>query len=186
MKIIGFYTVDTPYEQEAEEMKKTLDKFNLSYQLYEVDNQKSWELNCAQKSRILRMALDDFDENILYLDVDARVMRQPPFEDIEKDIPGYCVWYNPYQRQEQLCSGTIYFPNNYISRRVIEDWIYEQQKDPKQWDQVVLQRIYQEYDHFLLHDDWINIERNTQNRFIETDNPIIVHTQASRRNKKKV
>lgn len=186
MKIIAFYTANTPYEQEAEAMKKTLDKFNLSYQLYEVKNQKSWELNCAQKSRIVRMALDDFDENILYLDVDARVMRQPPFKDIEKDIPGYCVWYNPFKSHKQLCSGTIYFPNNKISRQVVENWMYKQQKTPTRLDQDVLQDIYREYDHFLLHEDWINIERNSRNRFIETKDPIILHTQASRRNKKKV
>jgi hypothetical protein len=190
MKIICFYTKDTPYEEEYKIFKKSLEEFNLDHYAYVVDSLGQWEKNCSLKSQILRKAIDEHDDNILYLDVDARIQRQPPFAEIEKDVPGYCVWHPRHMKKGQMCSGTIYFPNNELSRQVLDAWIAEQNKDLTVWDQDTLFKVYKQYNHFLLHHDWINIVgRDNQKHstpLLGTDNPIILHTQASRRNKKKV
>ena len=183
MKIIGFYTPNTPYEEEAYMAKLLLDNFQLPYHFYEVDNKKDWALNCAQKSKVIRQALEDFEEDILYLDVDSRVIRKPPFEEINRGLPAYCIWYNPLNGA-QLASGTIYFPNNNISRQVVDAWIEEQERNPTEWDQQTLQNVYEKYPHTLLSHDWINIQGYGDVKFIETETPIVVHTQASRRHKK--
>ena len=187
MKVIGFYTINTPYEQEAEEFKKSLDEHSIPYHLYPVDNKGKWEVNCSLKSKVLRQALAEHDDNILYLDVDARIVRKPPFEEIEKDIPGYIVWHPKFRPEGQLASGTIYIPNNDLGRKVLDAWIEEQDKDLTVWDQDTLFKVYKRFDHFLLHHDWCNIVRFREDRpLIETESPIILHTQASRRNKGKV
>lgn len=189
MRIIGFYTKDTPYEDEYLLMKESMDAFNLSYHVYPIDNKGKWEHNCGMKGTILRQALDDFpDDNILYLDVDARILRQPPFHEIEKNIPGYCVWHPKYRKNGELASGTIYFPNNGLSREVLDEWIKIHNAQPDMWDQRSLQTIYDKHDHFLIHHDWINImgTGDEHSRLLETDTPIILHTQASRQNKTKL
>ena len=194
IKVVGFYTKDTVYEEEAKKLVKTLDKFSIPYYLYPIENEGKWVLNCAQKPIILRQALDDFIDDILYLDVDARVVRRPEFEQLDMSSPGYCVWSNPYTKNPgELASGTIYFPNNKISRAVLDDWISMQEKYPKMWDQRVLETIYKKYPYSLLHHDWINIQQDNGTivkgkitKFIETENPIILHTQASRTSKKKI
>lgn len=187
MKVIGYYTINTPYEEEYQEIKKCLDSYSINYHFYGIDNKGKWELNCGMKSTVLRRALDEHGDNILYLDVDARIMRQPPFEEIEKDTPGFCVW-NPKWHPNELNSATMYFPNNDLSRRVLDCWIEEQKKQPMMWDQQVLEKIYKRFDHFLLHYDWFNILGKTgpDSRLLETENPIILQTQCSRRNKTKI
>ena len=188
MKVIGYYTLDTPYEQEFQEIKKFLESFSIDYHYYGVDNKGKWELNCGLKSRILRQALEDFNDNILYLDVDARILRDPPFASIEDDLPGICVWNPRYRPKGETLSGTIYLPNNQISRDLLDKWIDEQNKNPNEWDQRVLEKIYKNYPHKLLHHDWINIigTGGDKTYLLKTDNPIILHTQASRKYKTKV
>ena len=187
MKIVGFYTTNTPYEQEYLQLKETMDHYGLSYHFYPIDNTGKWESNCAMKSKVLLQALDDFNDNILYLDSDARILQQPPFEQIEKDVPGICVWHPKYRRNGETLSGTIYFPNNDVSRALIKEWIAEQQKNTNEWDQRVLERIYKKHPHYLMSHDWINIVGLADGTYLlKTDNPIILHTQASRKNKDKV
>ena len=186
VRIVGFYTRNTPYELESKEMIASMEKYNLLYHLYPIDNQGQWELNCANKPSILRKALDDFpNDDLMYLDVDARVMRQPPFNEIDRGVPGICQW-NPRWHPNEVLSGTIYLPNNDISRKLLDIWIAEQKAHPTDWDQRTLERIYDKVPHSLLHHDWINIDKNKKLTFIETPNVIINHTQASRRHKKKL
>ena len=184
MKIIGYYTIDTPYENEYYEVKKNFDQYGLDYQFYSIKNEGRWELNCGMKASILRQALSDFDDNILYLDVDARILRQPPFEEIETDLPGYIVFDSPWQKQ-QLASGTIYFPNNDVSRSVIDDWIEDQTANPMMWDQVTLKRVYKNTKHSLIDYKWCNIlgHNGPQSRILETNDPVVLHTQVSRKYK---
>lgn len=187
MKIIGFYTVDTPYEDEYQKVKENFNEYGLDYHFYSVENKGKWELNCGMKGNILQRALNDFDDNILYLDVDARILKQPPLQEIEMDEPGYIVFDSPWEKQ-QLASGTIYFPNNKTSRNVINDWIEEQNSNPLEWDQVTLKKVYKNHDNFLLDWKWCNIlgHYGPESRILETEDPIVLHTQASRRNKNKV
>ena len=172
MRIISFYTIDTPYEQEAEALVKTLKEFDLEYHIYSVKSKGNWALNCAQKSTVLKQALEDFDDDILYVDADARVLRRPELQD---DLPGFCIWNN-MRKQVELMSGTIYFPNNSISRNIIDDWIEAQTHKPQEWDQKVLQSVIDPYEYIVLSLEWCYIEK-----FMQIQDPIILHTQASRR-----
>ena len=187
IKIVAFYTTNTPYEQEAEEFKENLNKYSLDFKVYPVDNLHKWELNCAQKSRIVRQSLEDFSENILYLDIDARFLRTPTFEEIEKETPGFCYWSRTWKPADdrELLSGTIYLPNNCLSREVVDAWIAEQERNPTEWDQKTLQRVVdsQEYEYYNLELKWVYVEP-----FMKPlcSDPIIWHTQASRRLKNKV
>ena len=177
--IIGYYTANTPYEVEAKQFTDSLQHYHLAYKLYRVESKASWELNCGQKPHIILQALDELQSDLLYLDVDARIMRDPPFDEIQKHKLGFCVWTRPLWRKE-LLSGTIYVPNNELSRELLRHWIEEQAKQPKRWDQRVLQQIYELYPHYLMPLNWVAIEGN---RWLKALNPIILHTQASRRHK---
>ena len=185
MQIIGFYSKDTQYEEEAKEFAKSLDHFNLKYSLYPVENKGQWELNCAQKANVCMNALHDHTDNILYLDVDARIQRDPPFHEIEDSIPGYAVL--PVHFQDQaflLASGTIYFPNNQISRDVVTDWLEYQKIHPTMWDQRTLQKVHINHSRKYLDLKWCTIADNHYTKNVK--NPVVYHTQASRRLKNKV
>ena len=149
MRVVGFYTKNTPYEVEYAELTKELDKHNVLYTFKEISAKGSWELNCGMKSKVLLEMLDTFDEDLLYLDVDARPVRELP--DLESDVPGICWWRPHYHKQHgEVLSGTIFLPNNESSRELLSHWIEEQEKTPTEMDQRVLQRIYKSHPHFLM------------------------------------
>lgn len=180
MKIIAFYTVDTPYDKEAEEFRKSF--AGEDYHIYQVSNKGKWELNCAQKSECIYKGLNDFEEDILYLDIDARKCRDIP--EIKSDFPGFCIWQRPWKGEGdlELLSGTIFFPNNNLSKKIVEDWMEVQKADPSVWDQKTLQSIHNKYEHFEMDLEWVYIERFMK----QVKNPIILHTQASRRLRNRV
>lgn len=182
MRVIAFFTKDTGYEEEANIWKESFKSCDTK--IYVVESRGSWEENCGIKPEILLTALQEFEEPILYVDIDARLKR--PLECIEHpDLPGFCfldkVKIAPYNRQ--LCSGTMYFPQTTSSFKIIIDWINLQKKNTKVWDQLVLQHIIEsnKYKYQTLPTEWLGISRHN-----ELENPIIYHTQASRRLKKEI
>jgi hypothetical protein len=176
MKIVAYYTSNTPYEQEALAFEDSFRGQN--YHIFKVDNLGQWELNCAQKPTIIKKALELFKEDILYLDIDARLVSSlPPIPSPNKI--GICMW-NPIWKSNtpELLSGTIYFPNNSDSLTLVNDWIEHQKLTPTVWDQKVLQSIIHKYDYELLDLKWVFIEK-FMSAFVSE--PIILHTQCSRR-----
>ena len=179
MRVIAFYTKDTPYEKEAE---RWMDSFKTcKTACYIMHNQGSWEKNCGMKSEVLLKAFEDYNEPLLYTDIDAILCR--PLEDIPiPDLPGLC-WWNPTwaPHLRELCSGTIYIPHNDAGLEMLQKWNAFQKKHPTMWDQRALQYVVERDDipHQILSWNWISIDTH-----IKPENPIIHHTQASRRLKR--
>jgi len=176
MIVVGYYTSNTPYEQEAHELAANMEQYGLKYRLYSVESKLFWTYNCAMKPEFILKGLDELQENILYTDVDSRFLRTPPFHEIEKDIPGFCIC-SPYGKKE-LISATMYFPNNELSRKILRHWSEEQQKDLGVWDQRVLESIIDNYDYFVMDEAWLKIYDNEN---YSGGVPIVEHYQASRK-----
>lgn len=180
MKFIGFYTKDTPYKKEADELTATLNKYDLDFHIYEVESKKSWVKNCAQKSTVIKQALTDFSDDIFYLDVDARILRKPPLEVLVSSVPMLANWVTPFGGGRfEILSGSIFFPNNELSMKLIEDWEHLQQNKLTVWDQKVLQLVVEKhkYKYESLPLEWCWIKEFMK----DIKDPIIWHTQASRR-----
>lgn len=183
MKVVVYYTTNTPYEQEVQEFIKTAEKFETDYKVYAVSSENDWFKNCALKPKIIKRALEELQEDVLYLDSDARILRTLPL--IESNVPGFCVWDAPWRPQE-LLSGTIYFPNTQLSHEIIDEWI-EAQNNPN-WKEILhqrkLEKIVKDKAHIKLDHDWVNIAGKRPGSYmLKTENPIILHTQASRRHR---
>ena len=146
MIVIAYYTIDTPYEREAESFIQNMKEYGVHHKVYPIESKGSWVFNCGAKPKIILDALNEFDENILYTDIDSRFVRKPPFHEIEKDIPGYIVWHPAFRPEGQLASGTIYIPNNDLGRKVLDAWVDEQNKDLTVWDQDTLFKVYKRFD----------------------------------------
>lgn len=182
MHIVAFYTDRTQYVHQVEEWRYSFKDYDTM--VYKIENQGSWEKNCAQKSRVIKYALEDLNDDILYLDIDARLQR--PLESIQiPRLPGFCIWQPPWKAngEKELLSGTIYFPNNEISKNLINDWIEEQEKDETIWDQKTLQKVVdrEDYPYFKFNLNWVAIQK-----FMKLADPIIVHGQISRKLKNTV
>ena len=111
--IISGYTIDTPYEVETRELKKTLKKFDLPYHITGIPTKSSWRENCRAMNYIILEAFDKYpDKDIVWLDADARV-RKPLtlFDDYRYDIGMYLPVWPPGSGQKECRTGTIYFRN---------------------------------------------------------------------------
>jgi len=185
--VIAYYTVDTPYQHEAETLKESLEPFGYSYLICGVPNQGSWQKNTQYKSHFIRAMLDRFPgKPLLYLDVDA-VMEQPPvlLDGLEADIAAV-----HFAKGRELLSGTLYLGNTVACNRVIDKWIRLNEKYPdtlpngrEAWDQRTLEMAIQKVNiNFVeLPQSYTWIVGLTQRRCPEAKTAVIMHTRGAKR-----
>ena len=178
--IISAYTENTPYEQEVKNLKKSLDNLDLKYMIYPLKNRGSWVKNCAQKPEVIYKALNEFPgKDIIWIDADALVLRTPKlFEELSEDI----AYYHTKNGKTRLCSGSLFFKNNNYSMGVVSSWIKVLKNNPNMWDQEGLQKVLEEMG--ILKMDALPVEYCTikgRKWHQNVKNPVILHTQASRR-----
>lgn len=172
--VVCFYTYDTPYEEEAKQLKDSCIKFGIPVVIYGYQTRGSWVKNAGIKAGFLSRVLDELQTDILYLDADARV-RQPLdlFKSFKADIGVH------YRDGKELLSGTIYLRNNDAVKSLIKDWLETQSKNPDSWDQKILQAVLPKHnlDVFKLPATYCCIF----DKMRSFGPPVIEHMQASRR-----
>ena len=69
---VAYYTINTPYQQESEKLKESLEKFNLIYDIVGVNDLGTWQANTRYKAKFLQeMLIKHKEKNLVYVDVDA-------------------------------------------------------------------------------------------------------------------
>ena len=134
---VNFYTGDNGYEKVVPNLIDSLNKFNLPYYIVEINsNGDKWEKICQQKPYVLLHVMNKYPiKNVVWVDADAVIEKLPKeFLKIKKDIGTCYIGKN-------LASGTIFFKNNKICKKIINDWINENNKSNKTWDQVTLDKV---------------------------------------------
>lgn len=192
--IIGYFTVDTPYEQEAESLKLTLDAFKYKYDILPVPNLGSWQKNTQYKAKVVRAMMNKYPgQPLLYLDVDSLVLH--PL-DIFDNMHTLCdIAAVHFHNSTELLSGTVFFSGSQLSRRIVDQWIALNLRYPiklpdgrEAWDQRTLRmaihavrgatfkELPQEY-------TWIAQLSNSR---MPGKNAIILHTRGAYRFKKRI
>ncbi|PRX11728.1 UNVERIFIED_ORG: hypothetical protein BCL66_101222 [Martelella mediterranea] len=133
MKVISYYTLDTPYAIEVRALEASLRTHGVDYAIEGLPARASWVENCAQKSAFVRDMAQKFDEDLWWLDADAELCQ--PLPDLGRegvDIAAYATdgW--------SLNSGTVFFANTDGARRVIDLWCSYCETCPFVWDQLLL------------------------------------------------
>lgn len=148
MKIISFYTVGTPYEDEAANLKQSLERLGISdYRIIGCPNRGSWDLNTKWKPFVILRALNDFDDDVLYVDADATFDRAPDLSavagcDLAAHLMDKRFWgQDTTKRAFSLMSGTLLVGNTDEARQLMLDWIAENKLEPKRWDQQTLETV---------------------------------------------
>jgi hypothetical protein len=190
--VVAYFTVDSPYEAEAETLKLSLESLGYSYLVCGVPHQGSWQQNTQLKAEFLALMLEEMpDTPLLYLDVDA-VMIQPPvlLDDLVADIAAvhFCGG-------KELLSGTIYLGGTSGCREVVENWQQINKQHPDTlpngmlaWDQRTLEmaiRGTQGVRFVELPQEYTFIVELTQRRMPGLA-PVILHTRGAKRFKRRV
>jgi hypothetical protein len=169
MLVVAFYTLETPYAEEVKHLIESCRFHNLDVHVEAYPNQGRWVWNAALKPFFIRDMLKRFhNQNLLYLDADAVVIKPP------SEPPGDIGVH--FLDDKELLSGTIFLKNNAKVRRLVEDWCDEQLLNRSEWDQRVLQRILPR--HAL---EVTNLPRAYCKIFDKPGEAVIQQNQASRR-----
>lgn len=200
MKIISFYT--SHYEVDAKELIKTIEQFDIPYEVEYRKRIGSWAANTQIKAPFILEKLKQ-NESVVWTDADSRIMKYPTlFDNIDTDVglfflpreksgrftlPPGCVLDNSIVDQNGfLQSGTMYFKNTPRTIELLEMWVETNNNDNQQWDQWTLQACLSKIDGLTitkLPPEYVWIDSISINEYGNLS-PVVYHTQASRRFKK--
>jgi hypothetical protein len=141
--IISFYTLNTPYQLEVQNLIDSCKKFGLETDIEGVESFGSWELNCAYKPFFILKKLNELQRPVLWVDADGVFVREPSWQEaFEADLA---------VRQElvaedhpsRVISSTVFARES--SKSLLRLWCQMCQKmllDPEReeefWDQIAL------------------------------------------------
>lgn len=178
---VSAFTKNTPYEEEVETLRDSLDKFGLSYVIYEIPNQGSWIRNTQEKVKYMFRALEDYKCPIVWVDADAEIHKKPDyFKSVNKDIEFYTI-----KEWDDYLIGTLFLNYNLRVKEFITTWIYNCEINNLSAQKVFKNVIKKtpDLDVGNLPVEYIKIFDNDLQK---CDDPVIVHNQASRRFKKEI
>lgn len=140
MKIVAFYTRDTPYAVDARLLRASLERAGLDHSIVAVPDAGSWHTNTARKATFLLAQRRFHTGPLLYVDVDAFVHADPwPHVDLSADFGAHffagpargwvrtnvcpCVRGGECDREHRLMSGTLYLGDTTGCRALLADWV---------------------------------------------------------------
>ena len=196
MKILSYYTFDTPYMDEARKLAMSLDVLGLKHEIAVKPNLGSWDLNTKHKVEVIRTVLERTHDDVLFIDADATFHGIP---EINTDCPlaahvmDKAYWgQNTDKRAYSLMSGTLWFKYCPEAFEILDAWDEENKYSPKVWDQHNLEAaidfdprtgaVWGKWKLEKLDARYCAIDRTMP----KVDGAIIRHHQASRRLKKKI
>jgi len=146
MIIVSFYTIGTPYEQEAAKLKASLAALAITnYDILGVPDKGSWNANTKCKPFVILRAMNRYDTDVLFVDADA-TFEQVPAVDPDADLAAHVMdkqfWGQDTRRRAySLMSGTLWFANSDPARDLLTAWQNENRLEPKRWDQHNLETV---------------------------------------------
>jgi hypothetical protein len=194
MKIVSYYTKNTPYEQVANEfLIPSVQKWGLDYDIKAIDDFGNWQLNTGYKSKFIKEMLLKHKEPVVFLDCDASIVIYPELlYNIPKDIDlgfFHFNWFGHWRGQWEntskieLLSGTMYWDYNEKVLKLIDEWISKIDENVNRWEQKVLEEIVfarTDLNIYKLPAEYccVLMQNNTIPKYI--NDPVIIHHQASR------
>ncbi len=148
---VSFFTVDTGYEKEVQNLVSSLDSLALPYYIEGIESLGNWIVNTQYKPILIRRALDMFRRSVVCIDADAMVRRNPVlFDTLNADFAAYVA--NSMRRIDaemfpdthgkaaidMLLSGTIWFNDTPQARALLEMWRKRCIAEPGVIDQTLL------------------------------------------------
>lgn len=181
LTVFGFYTDDPVYEKHAKMLKASASKFGIDVELYKI-LQDEWQTIIAYKTKFIAEMRRKLSGPILYIDVDALILEdiRPYFLNIKKDIAVH------YLDDSNLMSGTIFLNDTPNTHTLINEWEKCQEENPNIWDQIILEKILNEWESFnkisihRLSPSYTFIYDTSLKTYGNQYKPIIEHYQASR------
>lgn len=197
------YTVDSPYEGEAERLRRSLERFDLEHDIRGFESRGSWLANCKYIHEHVYQLLGEHGTSLVYLDADATVEKMPDLLfDIDKQGKagggrfGRRIEFAYHELRHrngsrELLNGTMYIRSTNLMRIFFEELIQIDRARPDVFEQRIMQQFLESHPYgkevvsnvsYKLPDGYCRIfDHRAQPTPVEDS--VIVHHQASRRHK---
>lgn len=130
---VSYYTTDTPYEALANQLRKSLDRFNLPHRIEAIASRGSWVANTGLKSKFIEKVWNETDGPICWIDADAEILRPPNFvfgNPFDIAMVRRHGWYD--------MAGFVYINKSDPAGRLVREWSRLCETNHHVWDQVLL------------------------------------------------
>ncbi len=191
-RVIGYYTSGSPYEELAKGLKLNAALFGLECSIYAMDSTGSWEGNTQLKPKVILQAMKDHPEDeLLYLDVDARIEAYPDLldnMDPKVDVMWHQADWGKYastgRTDLEVLGGTVWLRNTKATKEFIRLWdkACRAPENKGIWEQRVLQKLVSTYEGPPLKLQELPAAYcQIYDIMAEVGAPVIAHYQASRK-----
>lgn len=191
--VISFYTLGTPYEEEAKKLIDSCLEFDIECDIAGITSQGSWEKNCAIKPFFIQQKLKDWNRPVLWVDADGVFKQRPDFNLFEGyDFAVRVNEFLPKTHESRIVSNTIFVRYNAPASSVIEKWCEttETQLNDKNrvlefWDQTTLRDALDRTSSIRFLPMPLKFSKifDFDDLFISEREVVLEHHQASRRHK---
>lgn len=146
MLTIAFFSIGTPYEEEAKILGASLDRVGMRHRITGFADRGTWYANTAAKAELIREARYELSGPLLYVDADAFVHVNPTAYLERVTADGYdfgvhyfagpskgrkradvcrCVrrGYGRCSQEHRLLSGTLYLGDTVGARKLCDAWV---------------------------------------------------------------
>ena len=178
-KFVAYYTNGNGYKEESIRLEKSLNKFNLDYEIAGVPDLGDWNKNTHYKPTFIKdMLIKHKPKPIIYIDVDAEICQYPEVLMSAKfnfAIAG--IDWSKYGRKRglEIISSVVYFANTETNMLLVDKWIELCVIHRTTWDQKLIASILPS-DYVKLPDSYCKIFDK-----LKGVEPVIKQYQASRR-----
>ena len=192
--VIGYYTLFTPYESEAQKLIDSCKKLNVRYDIQGVQNLGSWQSNTRFKAKFILDILDKYPgKKLIYVDCDAVIHK--PLTELLNCNADIGVRYQDFRWRENEClSGTIFIKSSEKTKKLCQRWIeinIAEGPNATTFEQWNLDKAIQE----LIISDGLVLENlrpemcfifDLMRQIYPNADPVIEHFQASRKFRNKI
>lgn len=187
--IISFYTKETPYQLEVQNLIASCEKYCLKYDICGVESHGSWEMNCAYKPFFILERLEKWEKPVLWVDADGVFLQKPCWQDAFYADLSVRIEDLPCDHPSKVISSTIFVRPE--GKDLIRMWIrkcHDLLLNPNRteefWDQIALRDIVLSAEKRIssMPLAYAKIFDHPKDQ-IQVEQPVIEHFQASRRYK---
>ncbi|NGX26308.1 MAG: hypothetical protein K940chlam6_00223 [Chlamydiae bacterium] len=153
--IISFYTKDTPYEVEVQNLIASCERFSLESSIEGIESQGSWELNCAYKPFFILQKIEELQRPVLWVDADGVFVKNPTVQSAFDADLAVRIEDVPDDHPSKVISSTVFVRPK--GKDLIHQWIQNCNDlllDPKRkeefWDQIALRNVVLEHSDRIL------------------------------------
>jgi len=123
MKIISFYS-DTAnsnyYSRSASMLKKDCERLKLDYHIENLQGHSEYKRNCKMKPGFILACIKKFNQPVVWLDCDSRIVKTPFFENLQS--VDYAGVKRGGDADPTMIASTLFFNTTESSIKLLEEW----------------------------------------------------------------